>query len=137
MPESVSVLDDVAELRRLFAEVTSPAGRVGWVPRADIYGGRDAVVIRVEVPGVGRDHLRVVVAEGECIVRGERLAPEGDRELRPLGLEFPYGSFERRFALPAHADADTLTAKYADGVLEVRMPVRSAPAPREKRIEIA
>lgn len=130
-------VQEVDELKKLLTLVKAPLVPVAWIPRADVYSARDAVLIRVEIPGVGRDHLKVLVAEGECVVRGERIAPETDRELRPLGLEFPYGTFERRFALPLHADPDKLTAKYADGVLEVRMPVRATPAPKEMKVEIA
>jgi HSP20 family protein len=86
---------------------------------------------------VCRDHLKVLVAEGECIVRGERVAPKAESELRPLALEFPHGTFERRFALPHHANPDKLTAKYADGILEVTIPILDIAAPKEMKVEIA
>jgi HSP20 family protein len=70
-------------------------------------------------------------------VRGERPLPEEDRALRPLGLEFPHGTFERRFALPLHANPDKLTAKYADGILEVTIPILEAAAPKEMKVQIA
>jgi HSP20 family protein len=130
-------IQEVDELKRFLNQVGTRQFPVAWIPRADVYAGRDAVLIRVEIPGVGRDHLKVLVAEGECIVRGDRPAPKEERELRPLGLEFPHGSFERRFALPLHADGDKLTAKYADGILEVRIPILETPAPKEMKVEIA
>lgn len=127
---------EVDELKRFLTQAGTRQIPVAWIPRADVFAGRDAVVIRVEIPGVGRDHLKVMVAEGECIVRGERPAPKEESELRPLGLEFPYGTFERRFATPLHADTDKLTAKYADGILEVRIPILETPAPKELKVEI-
>jgi HSP20 family protein len=78
-----------------------------------------------------------VVAEGECIVRGDRPAPAEDKKLQPLGLEFPFGTFERRFALPLHAAPEKLTAKYVDGILEVTIPIVEMPAPKELKVEIA
>jgi HSP20 family protein len=129
-------IHEVDELKRFLTQAGMRQVPVAWIPRADVFAGRDAVVIRVEIPGVGRDHLKVLVAEGECIVRGERPAPKEEQELRPLGLEFPYGTFERRFALPLHADPDKLTAKYTDGILEVRIPILDIPALKEMKVEI-
>jgi HSP20 family protein len=129
-------MQEVDDLKRYLAQVRVAEQPVAWIPRADVYAGRDAIVIRVEIPGVGRDQLKVLVAEGECIVRGERTAPQQDRELRPLGLELLWGTFERHFALPLHADPDKLKAVYADGVLEVTIPVREAVSPKEMKVEI-
>jgi HSP20 family protein len=78
----------------------------------------------------------VLVAEGECIVRGERPSPKQDDDLRPLALELPRGAFERRFPLPLHAEVDGLTAKYADGLLEIRIPIAEMAAPQEKKVEV-
>jgi HSP20 family protein len=130
-------IQEAAELKKLVAQVRSPMTPVSWIPRADAFTGRHEVLIRLEIPGVRRDHLKVLIAEGECVVRGERKAPESDRDLQPLALEFPYGTFERRFPLPLNAETESLTAKYADGVLEVKIPVREAPAPKEMKVEIA
>lgn len=130
-------IQEVDGLKRFLNQIGTPYAPVAWIPRADVYAARDGVLFRVEIPGVGRDKVKVLVAEGECIVRGERPEPKEEKELRPLGLEFPHGTFERRFALPLHADPDKLTAKYADGILEVRIPVLENPAPREMKVEIA
>jgi len=129
-------IHEVDELKRFLTQAGTRHVPVAWIPRADVFAGRDAVVIRVEIPGVGRDHLKVMVAEGECVVRGDRPAPKEESELRPLGLEFPYGTFERRFALPLHADPEKLTAKYADGILEVRVPILETPSPKKLKVEI-
>jgi HSP20 family protein len=130
-------LQETDELKRYLAQIRAPEVPVLWVPRADVYAKSDAVVILVEVPGVGHDQLKVLVAEGECIVRGARMAPKDDGDMRPLGLEFPYGTFERRFPLPLHADADKLIAKYADGILEVTIPIKELVAPKEMKVQIA
>jgi HSP20 family protein len=46
-----------------------------------------------------------------------------------------YGKFEREFTLPADIDADHVTARYHDGVLELTLPVKESVKPR--RIEVA
>ncbi|HEX4825941.1 MAG TPA: Hsp20/alpha crystallin family protein [Candidatus Polarisedimenticolaceae bacterium] len=128
---------EVEELKKLLLHARTPQIPIAWIPRADVFAGREAVVIRLEIPGVKRDQLKVLVAEGECIVRGERPTPAEDKKLQPIGLEFPFGTFERRFALPMHAAPEKLTAKYADGILEVTVPIVELPAPKEMKVEIA
>ena len=128
---------EVDELKRYLAQVGAPDKPVTWIPRADFFAKKDAVILRLEIPGVGRDQVKVLVAEGQCIVRGERTPAKADGDLRPLGLELPYGAFERRFPLPAHADADKLVARYADGLLEVTIPIAEAAPPKEMKVERA
>jgi HSP20 family protein len=130
-------VQEVDELKKFLLHAGSPQVPVAWIPRADVFAGRDAVVIRLEIPGVKRELLKVLVADGQCVVRGERPAPAEDKKLHPLGLEFPFGTFERRFALPLHAAPDKLTAKYTDGILEVTVPIVEVPAPKEMKVEIA
>ena len=130
-------ITEAEELKKFLLHARTPQIPIAWIPRADVFTGREAVVIRLEIPGVKRDQLKVLIAEGECIIRGERLAPAEDKTLHPIGLEFPYGAFERRFALPMHAAPDKLTAKYADGILEVKVPIAEVSAPKEMKVEIA
>ncbi|WIX75623.1 Hsp20 family protein [Amycolatopsis carbonis] len=48
--------------------------------------------------------------------------------------EFYYGKFSRTVPLPAGAEATKMNAKYADGILEITMPL--AAQPHEKQIKI-
>ncbi len=111
-------------------------GPVSWVPRADSFATDDAFLFRLEIPGVARDDLKVFLAGGECVVRGERKAPESTVNMRPLSLERPWGPFERRFMLPAGSHPDRVTARYQEGVLEVRIAAEGRGAPREMEVEV-
>ena len=129
-------VQEVDELKRLLTQTQTFSAPVAWIPRADVYAGKHALTVRVEVSGLGREQIKVLVAEGECIVRGERPAPKQEDELRPLGLELPYGTFERRFPLPLHAEVNKLTAKIVDGILELTIPIAEVAAPREMKVEV-
>ena len=129
-------IQEVDELKRIIAQARAIPASAAWIPRADVEAEEHALVIRLEVPGVGREQLKVLVAEGECIVRGERPAPKPEGQRRPIGVELPYGAFERRFPLPTHAEADKLTAKYADGILELRIPIAEISPPKEMKVEV-
>jgi HSP20 family molecular chaperone IbpA len=80
-------------------------------------------VLRAEIPGVDpAEDVEITVDEGVLTVRAERSeqTKEGKR------TEFRYGTLMRRVSLPAGADVDAITARYGDGVLEVRVPLGEA-----------
>lgn len=93
------------------------------------------VVIRAELPGVEPSDIEVTVDEGVLTIKAERREKSEDRGARGYRTEFRYGSFVRQVRLPQGTTAEVVSATYADGVLEVRMP---APAPRTgaRRIEV-
>lgn len=131
-------LGEVRFVRQLAEQIKVAPAPVTWAPRADSFTTREAIVVRVEIPGVPKDHVKVFVAGAECIVRGERPLPSGAEGMRALNLEWPYGPFERRFALPPGFRAESLAARFAEGILELRFPVEASVASaKELNVEIA
>lgn len=128
---------EVEHLRHLTEQVALAPQPVSWVPAADCFASADAFVIRLEVPGIDRKDLKVFLAGGECVVRGERKQPEELAELRPVTFERPWGPFERRFPLPDGSVQAKVKARCEDGVLEVRVPVEAREAPKETTVEVA
>lgn len=127
-------LQEVDYLKKVSEALLSTPPR--WLPRADSFLLEDAFVVRVEVPGVAREDLKVFFSMGECVVRGERKPFEGPDGTRPLGIERPWGPFERRFALPPGSHPEQISAHYQDGVLELRVKLDQARAPKEMKIDV-
>lgn len=50
-------------------------------------------------------------------------------------LECSYGAFSRSFSLPQDADADRISAKFKDGVLDVTIKRSAASKPRQVAIK--
>jgi len=130
-------LEEVAHLKEL-AEQAALAPRTGtWMPAADSFVTKDGYLIRLELPGVSREDIEVFVAGGECVVRGERKAPQCQADTRPMTLERPWGSFERRFVLPVGSRADDIGARCAEGVLELRIPMEGKEGPVERKVTVS
>ena len=86
-------------------------------------------VVRAELPGINPEKdLDITIDDGLLVIDGRReeSTQEGARS------EFFYGHFQRTLALPSGVDADSVTAEYRDGILEirVRMPVQRSEAVR-------
>lgn len=130
-------IEEVDRLKSLSEQIAKAPAPATWVPRANNFLTQDAFIIHLEIPGVVRDSLKVFVTGGEIAVRGERKPPEKLAELQPLAIETAWGSFERRFVLPAGSVTDAIEARYLEGILEVKVAVEAASPPTETKIEIA
>jgi HSP20 family protein len=105
-------------------------------PAADLAADKEGYVFRFDLPGVPKDAIDISVENDVLTISGERkpslVAEEGRTIYR---RETPSGRFERSFRLPEDADAERVSAAYADGVLEVRVP--RAPQVQPRRIPIS
>lgn len=80
-------------------------------------------VIRAEIPGVDpAKDIDVSLEGGVMRIRAERSEQKRDG----AHSEFHHGRLLRTVPLPAAAEADTATAKYANGVLEVSFTLAEA-----------
>ncbi len=105
-----------------------------WTPVADVWETPEAYRIDLEVPSVAADDVDVCIEEGVLIISGERSRParaEGERNHR---LERRAGQFARRFRLPEDVDAQAISARVANGLLEVTVGKREEKKPQ--RIEV-
>ena len=116
------------EFDRLFAElslpVTSHARRGSFNPNADVFvtdRGR-SVVVRVELAGVARDNIKLVVEGATLYLAGKR-----DSDVRRaesvLRKEIEYGYFLKKVQLPSPVVVEDAKAEYHDGILTVKLPV--------------
>jgi HSP20 family protein len=76
----------------------------------------DRYVLRAEMPGVDpAKDVRLTLTQGELRLQVERKEQQAEKGRS----EFHYGTFYRTIPLPAGVQADTLTATYTDGILEI------------------
>ncbi len=93
-----------------------------WVPAVDIIEEQDHFLLRADVPGVSATDIDVSMDNGVLSITGERLAEERKEASGTQRIERSTGRFLRRFTLPESADAEGITAKSHDGILEVIIP---------------
>jgi HSP20 family protein len=100
--------------------------------RVEDYVEDGEYVLRAEMPGIDPEKDVEVSVDGDVLtIRGERTEEERTKNRH----ELHYGSFSRSVTLPAGAKADEVTATYADGVLELRVPVEADQA-EPRRIQV-
>ena len=108
--------------------------REPWRPSADVAEDEREYSIILELPGFSRGDFDVSVENGWIYVSGERQMPD-EKDGRLFNrIERKLGEFERKFRLPEDADAASISARYSDGLLTVK--VAKDPNAGRKRIEI-
>jgi HSP20 family protein len=94
------------------------------------------VVLRFDVPGVAPEKIDVTVDNGVLTVSAtrEEATAEGDKH---VARERYIGSSIRRIRLADSLDTDKIEASQAEGVLELRIPVRAEAQPRKITVAAA
>jgi HSP20 family protein len=91
----------------------------------------DDLVVSAELPGIDpRKDVDVSVAGGMLHIRAHREERTEEATKRGYRSEFRYGEFRRTLTLPAETTESDVTARYHDGVLEIRVPLGGKPAHR-------
>ena len=130
-------LFEAQQIKQMAEQVTFAPRPGAWLPPADSFVTKDEFVVWLETPGISREDLKVFVVGGECVVRGERKPPQCAAAMRPTALERPWGRFERRFVVPVGSRLDEMKARMFDGLLEIRIPMKVAEAPKEQKVEVS
>jgi len=108
----------------------------GVFPPLNVFRGRDALLIRAEVPGVDPAGLEVSVEGRTMTVKGERPAPvKGSVSYHRRERRF--GKFSRTLQLPEDIDGTKAVAECRNGVLTVTVPKREEARPKQIRVQVA
>ena len=104
-----------------------------WRPAADIFETEEALVVRLELPGVAKEQVRVHVDATSVRVTGQRQVPTGPTARRLHRMEIAFGPFERVVPISVPFDRDGVRAHLDEGFLDVIVPKRSTAG---RRVEV-
>jgi HSP20 family protein len=128
--------EDVFE--RFFALAADEADqRPSWRPAAEGRIEDGTYVIQLALPGMDPKDVEVSVMDNVLTVKGERKADHDTAGKDYFIREVAYGAFHRNFTLLEAVDAGHVEAKYAKGMLEVRVPAPKAATPRAIEVKTA
>ena len=123
------------EMSRLFRDVLGrrfvEEGAGLLQPPVDIEESTDAYTVRVELPGMNLEDIKITVEDNRLVVRGEKTRAEEKKDATYHRVERVYGSFERAFTMTHAVRTDKIEAIYKDGILEVKIPKAEEAKPRE------
>jgi len=129
---------ELRDMNRLFNTLFEPsAGAVmrRWSPAMDLVETEDNYVLRADLPGVSEGDVKIELDDNVLTISGERKSAHKEAKEGYYRVERAYGSFSRTLKLPEGVDADSISASFDRGVLEVNVPKPEQRKPR--RVEIA
>lgn len=105
-------------------------------PSMDIFTEGDDVVVKAELPGMKKEDIDVSLTKDTISISGEKKKEEKVEKKDYYSLERSYGSFKRSCSLPAEVQTEKASAKFKDGVLEIRIPKTEEAKKKEKKVMI-
>ncbi|MDB5318851.1 MAG: small heat shock protein [Phycisphaerales bacterium] len=104
-----------------------------WTPNVNLYENDTAYVVCVDLAGIDKEKIELVVADQKLTLRGTRIVPtpasNGSGEPHPPRLrvhvmEIDHGPFCREVELPADVAHDQISAAHLNGLLWIELPKR-------------
>jgi len=122
-----------SELSRLMNGVLEGNGRSTqtWVPALDVWETPTEVVYAFDLPGIPEEQISIEVDDERMTVSAEREKIDETSENGFYRFERRYGTFARAVGLPQGVDQDNISARYQNGVLEVRVPKPEEQKPKK------
>ncbi len=107
-----------------------------WAPLVDIAEDDKEYLIKVELPEVHKDDVKVTVEGGTLTICGERKAEKEEKGRKFHRLERMYGRFERSFSIPDDAQDSKVHAEFKDGVLCVHLAKSERARPKQIDVKV-
>lgn len=117
-------------LSGLFSE-----GQSDWSPSLDAVEDKNQYLVKLELPGLKSEDVKITFEEGVLNISGERKEEKVAEENKVHLSERYHGTFERAVRFPAPVQADNVSAKFTDGVLEIVLPKTEETKPKQIQIE--
>lgn len=123
---------------KLFSEIPNNFDMLfNTFPKVDLMENKNSVNIVVELPGVSKEDVKIVLEDGVLTIRGEKknIVDEKDK-VKILTNERTFGKFDRKFELPEDINSDEVKANFDNGLLNISIAKSIPETPAEKVIEI-
>jgi HSP20 family protein len=108
-----------------------------WLPATEGRIESGTYFIQFAIPGVDPKEVQLSLMDNVLTVKGERKADHDTTGKDYFVHEVTYGAFQRSVTLPEGVDVAQVEAKYANGMLEVRIPAPQAATPRTIEVKVA
>lgn len=105
-----------------------------FMPPVDVYEDEHNLVLKLEIPGVNEEDLKVSLENSSLTVSGERKFEKEEKEENFHRIERRFGSFTRTFRLPSTVDPEKVEAGYDKGILKIMLAKRAEAKPKQIKV---
>ena len=108
-----------------------------WTPNVDVAETDDEYLIKVELPEVRKEDVKITIHDGVLTLQGERKLEREEQNKKYHRVERAYGSFARSFTLPDNIDANSVKARNKDGMLYLHLGKTEEAKPKSIEVKVA
>jgi HSP20 family protein len=137
-----SEFDNIRELLEMLMSEHTPAKHkikmktsFGWEPPMNVFETETQFVVIMDISGMDQKDIAVATDGSILRISGVRkdLIPPGKKQFH--SLEIQVGPFQRLIGIPSAVDVASITTRYDNGLLEIRLK-KSGDGPGRRRVEI-
>ena len=142
LEHQLSEFDNIRELLEMLMSEHTPAKHqikmktsFGWEPPMNVFETDTDFVVVMDIAGM--DQKDIAVFTDGSILRISGVRKDGSTQGRKQfhALEIQVGPFQRLIGVPVPIEPSSLTNKYANGLLEIRLK-KKGDAPQRRRIDV-
>ena len=107
-----------------------------WSPAVDIAEFDNEYQVKVELPGITKEDVKISLEQNLLTVKGEKKQEKETKESNFHRVERSYGAFQRSFTLPSSVKGDKVDATFANGILTINMPKAEEAKPKQIEVKV-
>ena len=107
-----------------------------WFPEIDVFERSNRLVTKIDLPGLKKEDVKVEITDGHLAISGERKTEAEEKKGNVYRCEREHGSFYRAIPLFDGVKLEDVHATFADGVLEVSIPLPAKAEAKVLQVEI-
>ncbi len=107
-----------------------------WTPLADISEDDDNYTVKLDLPGVKKEDVKINYENGQLSISGERKQEREKKNSKYHRVERSYGRYFRSFNLPSKIMEDKIDAEFRDGQLTILIPKSEEAKPKQIEVKI-
>lgn len=117
-------------------EIENDSENAVWAPLTDIYEDNESFKLKLDLPGVEKDDVKITFANNQISISGERKKIEESENHKYHRIERSFGKFYRSFDLPKEINHEKISADFKDGQLIINIPKSEAAKPKQIEVKV-
>jgi len=107
-----------------------------WMPLTDIYEDKEKYTLKLDLPGIKKEDVKISFVDGKLSISGERSQESEHKDSKCHRIERSFGKYYRSFNLPEHVQSEKINAEFKDGQLTISVPKVEETKPKEIEIKV-
>ena len=108
-----------------------------WMPLTDIAEDNDNYYLKVDLPGIKKEEVKISYIDGNLSISGERVQEEETKDKKFHRMERTLGKYYRSFNIPKEIKDDKIKAEFKNGQLSITIPKADEVKPKEIDIKVS